>query len=366
MPLSQEYATRLYQLAQNEKTIEKDGLSIRLRPVPNAVTPGNIDPLVLQVHETTPAFGHGQTLEEIRKSMGWDNQDLTTKAVTTVARTIQKDGREIPVRIYTCGGEAAKPCIVFFHGGGFFGGSLATVENPCKLLAEKIGGAVVSVEYRLAPENPFPAGFDDCFAAVEWTFENAATLGINPNAIGVCGDSAGGNLAAVCALKDRDTGKGMICFQGLIYPVVNIGPCPCPDYEWDIHEYNACEEHKAIAFDMAKALGNNPGMLVQLYLQNDVELAAHPYVSPMLAQNLENMPNTIIVNAEFDYLRIEGEAYGQKLKKFGNHVSMLRYEGMDHAFIDKLGLYPQTEDCMAEIAKEFLRGITQQNAEKEG
>ena len=168
----------------------------------------------------------------MRAMMGWNNDDVTKTKVETTYKTIDGTNGPIPLRIYTPTNEGILPAVVFFHGGGFMGGSVDVVENPCKALAEKAGAVVVSVDYRLAPEHSFPAGLTDCFDTVKWVYEQAEDIRVNSQQIAVSGDSAGGNLATVCALMDHEKGTGMIKFQALIYPTVNMSAAPTEDLSW--------------------------------------------------------------------------------------------------------------------------------------
>ncbi|MCY9513953.1 alpha/beta hydrolase [Paenibacillus apiarius] len=248
------------------------------------------------------------------------------------------------------------PGIVFIHGGGFIGGTLDVVEHPCKALAEKANGVVVSVDYRLEPEHPYPAGLHDCFDTVRWAHQHADEQNMNRDQLAIAGDSAGGNLSTVCAMMDRDLGTGMIKFEALIYPTVNMGNVATDDYKWDIAQYTINNHHDLIMAGI-QGLGNMSGILDRLYLQGRAEVA-NPYVSPLLADDLSGMPETLIITAEYDFLRLECEAYARKLLRSGVNTRLIQYNGMDHAFMDKLGSYPQAEDCMSEIAQGVPRAFS--------
>ncbi|WP_424768185.1 alpha/beta hydrolase [Paenibacillus sp. sgz302251] len=334
-------------------------LTIEVKKVPDSDIAGDLDPRVLEVTmEQMKKFASfpkleakdgdiaGFPIERVRAMMGWPNLDITTTAIAWSERKVPGRGGDITVRIYTPAVVGSKPAVVFFHGGGFIGGTIQAVENPCKYLAEHAGAVVVNVDYRLAPEHPFPAGLHDCYDAVKWVYENAEEIQVDRERITVAGDSAGGNLAAVCAIMDRDLGNGMIKYQALIYPTVNMAGMETDDFKWTIHEYEINHNHELIR-GIVHALGE--GKLDTLYLQGKAEVS-DPYVSPLLADDLSGLPPALIIEAEYDYLRLEGEAYGRKLVRSGVPTRMIRYSGMDHAFMDKIGLYPQAEDCMKEIA----------------
>ncbi|MCF2939986.1 alpha/beta hydrolase [Paenibacillus alkaliterrae] len=334
-------------------------LMIEVKKVPDSDVAGDLDPRVLEVTlEQMKKFASFPKLEakdgdvgafpieQVRAMMGWPNLDITTTNVGMSEKQIPGRGGDITVRIYTPDIGGPKPVVVFFHGGGFIGGTIHAVENPCKYLAEQAGAVVVNVDYRLAPEHPFPAGLHDCFDAVKWVYENAEEIQVDRERISVAGDSAGGNLAAVCAIMDRDLAAGMIKYQALIYPTVNMAGVETDDFKWRIDEYEINHHHELIR-GIVQALGG--AKLDTLYLQGNAEVS-DPYVSPLLAADLSGLPPALIVEAEYDYLRLEGEAYGRKLVRSGVPAQMIRYNGMDHGFMDKLGLYPQAEDCMKEIA----------------
>lgn len=307
-----------------------------------------------RMHEDRQKFGGGETLEQRRANMGWPNLDLSGGAVRTEDIVLHCPHRDVFAKLYRPAGDGAKKCLLFFHGGGFFGGSLRCVENPCKYIAQCADAVVVSVDYALAPEHPYPQGIEDCYGAVCYVHDAAATLGIDPGRLGVAGDSAGGNLAAVCALRDRDSSSHHIRFQGLLYPALNIGALSCPYYTWDIGEY-ALDGTMVLEREATLELGEDPQLLVNLYLQGDVALAKSQDVSPIFASSLAGLPPAVIANAEYDYLRLEGEAYGRRLAAAGVPVSMFRYAGTDHAFMDKLGEFPQAADALEEIARAFVR-----------
>ncbi len=342
--------------ARQAQTI--DGVETITKPIPDSDVPGDLDPRVLATMRAfVPSDGPEIfDLASARANMGWPNRDVTKTVITTETVNIPSGDGDIPARMYRPDTTETLPAILFFHGGGFFGGTLDTVENPCKRLAEKANALVVSVDYRLVPEHPFPAGLDDCFAAVEWVYLQAEKLNVDCHQIAVAGDSAGGNLATACCLMDRAQGTNWITFQALVYPVVNLGSIPTEDYEWTLDRYEIKHHHDLIR-GVVMALGDLENLLNQIYLQGKAELT-DPLVSPLFAEDVTGLPPALIITAEYDYLRLEGEAYARKLARDGVKTRLIQYRGMDHAFMDKLGDYPQAEDCMIEIAnglKEMTR-----------
>lgn len=215
----------------NSRMMIHRGLTIEVKPVPDSEREHDLDPRVMGVmleqmkNDKSPPRHEKNgrpplDVEQIRTRMGWPNTDILSSRVDVEDLIVEGRNGGIPIRIYRPEGTGPKPIVVFFHGGGFIGGSTGAVENPCKFLSEQADAIVVNVDYRLAPEHPFPAGLYDCFDSVRWAYVNAEAIGGTSDWLAVAGDSAGGNLTAVCAIMDRDLGMGMIKFQALIYPAL--------------------------------------------------------------------------------------------------------------------------------------------------
>lgn len=359
----QERLLNLIEEKQEEKIIHN--LKMVIKNIPDNDNEGDLDPRVKNELEEQAKSMAGMPKSEqpksaqdipvdfIRSMMGHVNFDISN-GIETIDKIIQGRNGDIPLKIYSSNKSEKMPAIVFIHGGAFFGGSTKTVENACKYLAQKIEGVVVSVDYRLCPEYRFPEGLYDCFDTVKWLYQNAKELNVNKDAIGVAGDSAGGNLSAVCSLMDRDMKTNMIIFQGLIYPGVMLSNKKVDDYKFDISLYNVKHNHELINNAIMMITSFPP--LSLLYVNSDEEVD-NPYVSPLLAENLKDVAETLIVTAEYDYLTLEAEAYGRKLVRDGVKTKVIRYNGIDHAFIDKFGIYPQAQDFINEMAKAFLNAI---------
>lgn len=250
-------------------------------------------------------------------------------------------GTALPVRIYTpLDREAgALPVLAFFHGGGFVIGDLDSHDATCRSLANAARCAVVSVDYRLAPEAKFPAAAEDCFAATCWIAENAASLGVDAGRIAVGGDSAGGNLAAVTALLARDRGGPRLAHQLLVYPVI--------DCAFDTRSYLENAEGYFLTREMMRWFWHH-------YLEKP-EQAADPYASPIRASTLSGVAPATVITAEYDPLRDEGEAYASRLAADGVRASLTRYGGMIHGFLGMGSAIDQARAAMAQAAAE-LRG----------
>ena len=351
--MESDYKYLVQHLQQSQYRTHANHLETIIKPIPDSDRTGDLDPRVF-ARLTANHSSHDEPdtafdLEAARASMGWPNRDQTTTDIKTEYLMIPSEDGDIPVRLYRPHHTEAIPAILFFHGGGFFGGTLDTVENPCKLLSERANAVVISVDYRLAPEHPFPAGLNDCYRALEWVHAHTNELNILKDRIGVAGDSAGGNLATACCLMEQERGEGRICYQALVYPVVNLGSIPTDDFKWALDAYDISHHHDLIR-GVVLSLADADSFFNDLYLQGMADVT-HPLVSPLFADDLSSLPPTLIVTAEYDYLRLEGEAYARKLSGAGVPTRLVQYRGMDHAFMDKLGDYPQAEDCMNEIAK---------------
>ncbi len=233
-------------------------------------------------------------------------------------RHIPGSTSDIPIRIYTPHGNGPFPILLFFHTGGWMVGDLDTQDPMCRRLTNMAGCIVVSVDYRLAPEHPFPAAPDDCYAATQWVATHALAFQGDPTRIAVGGDSAGGNLATVVALMARDQGGPSLLFQLMLFPST--------DFRLNTASMEECAE----GYNVTKA---QMIWIRRTYLPNPQDWT-HPLASPMLAQNLAGLPPALIITAEYDPLRDEGEAYGKRLQKAGVQTKISRYAGMIHDFPD--------------------------------
>jgi acetyl esterase/lipase len=233
------------------------------------------------------------------------------------------------------GSTPQPPLLVYYHGGGFTYGDLDTHDGLCRMLCRHAGVHVLAIDYRLAPEHPFPAAVEDARAALAWAFENAGRLGASPAAVGVGGDSAGGNLAAVVAqLAARDGGPAPV-LQLLIYPVT------------DLSRRHRSRETFAEGYLLTES---EMQWFEDNYLGRGREAAADPRVSPLLAEDLTGLAPAIVVTAAFDPLRDEGEAYADALEAAGTTVVRRRYDGFIHAFTGATGVSRGSREAVVEIA----------------
>jgi len=267
-------------------------------------------------------------MKKMRKMMGSENHDIAKGHVTTRHLEIPGPSGDVPVRIYTPDGENL-PILLYFHGGGWIGGSVGVVENICRGIADRGNHIVINVDYRLAPEHKFPAGLEDCYAAVEWAAANGDELGGDGSRLVVAGDSAGGNFATVCCLLAHQRSGPPIESQLLVYPVVDIS---------GRHD----DEHGA------QEGGMDMSFIGNLYV-DDAALFADPRISPWVVEDLSFMPPALVVTAEYCFIRNQGEAYARRLAEAGVPTRAIRYNGLNHAFLDKVGVWSQTDSCIDEI-----------------
>jgi|SRR5579885_1118019 acetyl esterase len=233
-------------------------------------------------------------------------------------RRIPGPAGELGVRIYTPEASAPRPAIVYFHGGGWVLGNLDGSDAQCRALANAARCVVVSVDYRLAPEAKFPAPVEDCYAATRWVAQNAPDLGCDPRRIAVAGTSAGANLAAVVPLMARDRGGiPQLAFQVLVYPITD-GSMNTRSYRENGQGY----------FLTAASMA----WFWKHYIHDDND-RFHPYAAPINAPDLRGLPPALVITAEYDPLRDEGEAYAERLRAAGVPVTCTRYDGTIHSFV---------------------------------
>jgi acetyl esterase len=237
--------------------------------------------------------------------------------VRTEERAVPGPAGSIRVRHYLPEGSRQAPLLVFFHGGGFVIGDLDTHDGLCRLICRDAGIHVMSVDYRLAPERPAPAGLDDCYAVYLWCVKHATELGADPRRIAVGGDSAGGNFAAVIARQTRDNGDPAPVLQLLIYPVT------------DIDSDTRSKVLFADGYFLTKA---DMDWFRDSYLSGSTLPATDPRISPLLAEDLSGLPPALVVTAGFDPLRDEGNAYAEALAAAGVVVDHRTYGSVVHAF----------------------------------
>jgi acetyl esterase len=244
----------------------------------------------------------------------------------------------VPARVYRPSAAGSLPVVVFFHGGGWTIGGIGDYDPIARQIANRSGAVVVSVGYRLAPEHPYPAPLDDCWAATSWVAEHASEIGGDPSRLAVMGDSAGGNIAAVLAQRAAREGGPRLALQVLVYPVT--------DCRFDTPSY--VENGKGNLLDVEQMR-----WFFDCYTRGGDD-ASDPAISPLLAVDLRagelrHLAPALIITAEHDPLRDEGEAYAAVLEAAGAEVALSRYDGMIHAFFGLGAVFDAANDAMAEV-----------------
>jgi acetyl esterase len=250
-------------------------------------------------------------------------------------RDIEAGG--VKCRLYRSSAATLAPLLIYYHGGGWVIGDLDSHDDVCRKLARDAHCSVIAVDYRLAPEHPAPAALDDCIAATQWIFANAKSLGIDAARIAIGGDSAGGNLAALVAM--RVDVKPV--FQLLVYPATDMR------MDYPSHVENA--QGYLLTADLMHWFINH-------YLQGDEQSMRTPLYSPILSDDamLKKSPPTLVITAEFDPLRDEGEAYAARLAAAGIPTSMVRFNGQIHGFFSMSELLDDAAAAIA-LSASYLR-----------
>ncbi|MHC1559202.1 alpha/beta hydrolase [Actinomycetospora sp. C-140] len=257
--------------------------------------------------------------------------------------TVRTPSGEVPVRRYTPAPTASSGMLVYLHGGAFFLGSLDTHDHVARSLARTTGLTVLSVGYRRAPEAPYPAGLVDCYAVVRWAVEHRGTSGWDGGTLALAGDSSGGNFVAAVTAMAHDDGVDHITHQVLYYPSL--------DLDFDVERYSSLREN-------AEGYGLETAGLAPFnafYLDSGAD-TADPLVSPIKRDDLTGLPPALIVTAEHDPLRDEGELYGQLLAKAGVEVRVSRYAGAGHGFVQHFSWLPEYARVFDETAEFLGRG----------
>ncbi|MGF1468303.1 MAG: alpha/beta hydrolase [Sandaracinaceae bacterium] len=262
-------------------------------------------------------------------------------------RWIEGPGDRLRLRIYVPRQAEVLPGLVYFHGGGFVVGGLESHDGALRLLAERAQAIVVAVDYRLAPEAPYPAAVDDADAAFQWTVQHAEALGIDVRRVAVGGDSAGGNLAAAVSRRRRDAGGPHPSFQYLVYPAL------------DLTRREASHETFRSGFYLTAAM-------IDWFLANyltDAQQKTEPDASPLLVDDLKGLPPAFIGTAGFDPLRDEGERYAERLRAAGVEVSHRSFDALIHGFLTTGGLLDGAARGVEELAEALRTGLGHRVAE---
>ncbi len=295
-----------------------------------------------------PPDATGLTIQEQRKAA--DNMVAGLAALSEEGpevaevrdRVVPGPYGEFQVRVYTPEGTGPFPAYVYFHGGGWWMGTFAMTEAECRHIVRDAGCVVVSIDYHLAPEHKFPIPVEDCYTATTWVVEYTVELDVDPERVAVGGGSSGGNLAAAVCLMARDRGGPSLVFQLLVNPVT--------DFDFTTLSYQQNGDGYLLTRDTMSWFWD-------LYLSEPSD-ASNPYAAPMQARDLSGLPPALVITAEYDPLRDEGEEYGRRLQAAGVPATVSRYDGMIHGFDFFTKVVPAARECRAEVIAALCGAFT--------
>ncbi len=274
--------------------------------------------------------------EKFAEEDAWFQEDEYIRQIPSIKDTVCRTAKgNIPVRIYRPDSLTPLPILVYYHGGGFVFGTLDEYNGVCARLAHHIPAIVVSVDYRLAPENPYPVPVEDAYAALQWVYQQAALLKGDSTRLAVAGDSAGGNLAAVVSHMARDLGGPAIVCQVLYYPATQA-----VDFNTESHQKYG--QGFALTTERVR-------WYTDQYLP-DWKDRYEGYASPLLAKNFDYLPPALVIIAGFDPLRSEGEAYAEKLQLAGVPVQQVLFPDVIHGFIN-VPFFDQSQEALTHTIK---------------
>lgn len=361
--MAKKYDDSLVRKIKEKQTVEQMyGIDVLVKPIPDCNIDGAMDPRLYAsskkmawIMKLMPKsmmkmdVSSPKALARLRRMFNnVDSTPMVDEPITIEQLYVQaNDGYKIPLKVYskTNGSDGIKPVLYYIHGGGFFGGHTGVVEEAMKLIVANEDIIVFSVDYRLAPENPYPTGHQDCFSALEWINKHAQEYNGNGDVIFVAGDSAGGNLTQY--VTNRSLEENMTCVKGqiLLYPTVNMGEVKDELARFDISKVNIYSKHEKVLLPMLTMMTDSGDMLGSVLGTDDI---MNPYLTPYMKIR-DDLPPTMVSVGEHDFLVVESLAYANKLVKAGVDVTTILYKGMGHAYIDHVGNYPQSEDLIDEM-----------------
>ena len=337
------------------------GVEITVKPIPDFEGKGAMDPRLLKSTKKMTMMmkfmpknlmkmdGSPKSIQRLRKIFNSvDSTEIVTDHFTRENRTVKaEDGFDIPISIFKSDTPMENaPILYFIHGGGFFAGSTDVVAEALKLFVTTTNMIAVGVDYRLAPENPYPIGHNDCYSVLKWIGENAETFGGNANNIFVGGDSAGGNLTLYCSNRSLEDDLNLVRGQLLFYPTVNMGGVKDERTEFTMADIDIYPEHDKYIRPGIEMFSSATTSLSDI-LGGDIDVMTK-YLTPYMDVSKES-PVTFISSGEHDFLTIESLAYAKKLNDLGVDTTFTYYCGLGHAYLDHIGNYPQAEDCVYDI-----------------
>lgn len=354
-----EYDPKLVSMIQQKTYVENiDDVDIIMKPVPDDDRQHVVDPRVV---ETTKIKMTVKSLDRHSKFSLYGTRVRPDKVSYDITKThIQEDEDLVEINgdhyidVYTFtpeNYEAGRPVLIYLHGGAYMSGDVAEFRMAMRFVCEQSGCKVIFPEYRLSPENPYPAGIEDCHGIVEWVYENADELGVDRSRIMVGGDSAGGGMTNSCLVLDKDLHHIHYAYE--LYSA----------FDSDMGKYEAAysddlfaviDEHKVYAQNRIDRIRYSGGT-ADLYLHGKIS-KDEPIVSIMSCDDLSWLPSMTVVCGEYDFLRICSDAFVKRAVESGIQVRSLRYLGCDHGFMEKVGVLPQAEEVLLDMA-EVLKNL---------
>lgn len=348
-----EYDEKLVKIIQEKTYVETiDGIDIIMKPVPDDERKYVVDPRVV---ETTKIKMNVKSLDRKAKFSLYGTRvrpdkvsyDITTTNIVTDEDLVEINGTHY-IDVYTLTPEnyqPNRPVLLYLHGGAYMSGDFNEFKMAMRFVCEQSGCKVIFPEYRLAPENPFPAGIEDCYGVLEWLYANGKKLQINPNKIMVAGDSAGGGMTNSCLYLDKD--KHHIHYAYEYYS----------GFDSDFSKYEAIysddlfkviDEHKVYAQNRVDRIRFSGGTM-DIYMHGKIP-EDNALVSIMDAKTLDWLPDMTVICGEYDFLRLCSDAFVKRATHEGVKVRSLRYLGCDHGFMEKVGILPQAEEVLLDMA----------------
>lgn len=362
--MDKKYSEALLQrIKEKEYITQIHGIDVVMKPIPDCEEDGMMDTRLYKDNKKMAAMmkfipkklmkidASPKSIERLRGLFnGVKSIPVTSEDIEIVEKTIKgKDANDIPIRIYLpLERKDGLPVLYYIHGGGFFAGHMGVVEQLVKMIVEKFNIVAVSIDYRLAPEHPYPKGHEDCYEGLKWVASHVKEFGGDTNNIFVAGDSAGGNLTQYCTTRDKKDGTHMVKGQILLYPTVNMGGIEDAYSHWSIEKYNIHPKHKSVIETTLGMMGGDHGMTSLLGDILGIQDVRNDDLTPY-GMDVKGMPPTMVSVGEHDFLYIECLAYAKKLVMAGVDTKTIVYKGMGHAYGDQIGVYPQSEDCAIEM-----------------
>ncbi len=359
----------LDKIKEKQQIIQWEGVDILMKPIPDCDEEGKMDtrlyrdskkmatiirfmPKSLMKLDASP-----KSIERLREMFnGVKSISIASPRIEVLHKTIKGlDNNDIPFRVYLpIERKESLPVLYYIHGGGFFGGHMGVVDQLVKMIVEKFNIIAVSIDYRLAPENPYPKGHEDCYEGLKWVYVHCQEFGGNPKNIFVAGDSAGGNLTQYCTTRDLEDGTHMVKGQLLLYPTVNMGGIDDKYSHWSTEKYSIHPKHRKVVEVTLSMMGGYNGMTNLLRDILGTTEVMNRYLTPYM-MDVKGLPPTFLTVGQHDFLFVECMAYAKKLVDASVETKTVVYKGMGHAYGDNIGVYPQSEDCAMEMGQFIMK-----------